>query len=87
MKRMKLKPDIRGFIWRLSGDDRVISLLEFSLGRVLENAANRNEPVWSMVTPEQARHVADWLTAATINGDAWLRNYGQRGQTPRNRPA
>lgn len=69
----KLRPDIASFIWKLTDDETVLRLLELSLGRVLENAAAGGAFPMSMINGVQATHITDWLTAAVVADETWLK--------------
>jgi hypothetical protein len=80
MKRMKLKPEIASYIWRLSDDTKVIDLLEVSLGRVLENASKGGISSMHLIDAQKATHITDWLTAAVKTQETWLSNTDADGR-------
>jgi hypothetical protein len=79
MKR-QLPLEIRTFLWKLSDDMRVQRLLELSLGRVLEKNVREGRFALHGVTPQQAAHVADWLTSAVAAEAAWLADLDDLGR-------
>ncbi|MCS4089724.1 PcfJ domain-containing protein [Rhizobium sp. BK176] len=76
----KLRPDIASFLWKLTEDETVLRLLELSVGRVLENAAAGGAFPMSLITASQATHIADWLTAAVLTDEDWLKATDTRGR-------
>lgn len=69
---------------RLTGfsgeDERLGTLLALSAGRVMLNAVRRGANVLNTATDVQLAHIADWLKAATVNDDPWLRRVDEHGR-------
>lgn len=74
LRKIVLRADIAGYVRKLTDDMRVLELLELSLGRVLANAGKDGSFVFDLVNGQQATHITDWLTAAVVNDEEWLRN-------------
>jgi hypothetical protein len=76
----KLRPDIASFLWKLTEDETVLRLLEMSVGRVLDNAAAGGAFPMSLINASQATHITDWLTAAVLADEDWLKATDTHGR-------
>jgi hypothetical protein len=76
----KLRPDIASFLWKLTENEQVLKLLELSVGRVLEKAAAGGAFPMSLINASQATHVTDWLTAAVLADEEWLKAIDDHGR-------
>ncbi|MBY3151073.1 hypothetical protein HFO56_01440 [Rhizobium laguerreae] len=76
----KLRPDVASFLWKLTENEQVLSLLELSVGRVLEKAAATGAFPMSMIDAHQATHITDWLTSAVVADEGWLKATDTHGR-------
>lgn len=75
------RADISKLISNLA--DRDIHLGQFlawSVGRVFLNAARHGEDWQSQWNDEAMRHIKDWLKAAMVNDETWLKNIDDQGR-------
>jgi hypothetical protein len=63
-----------------SDDERVLTLLTFAVGRVLERDFISHGLTIGWETTEIIRHVADWLQASVIDNDEWLERLDDHGR-------
>ena len=58
-----------------ASEPEVLSLLDVCVGRLLRRPGED-----SSVDKERLHHIADWLRAALVNDEPWLKNVDERGQ-------
>ncbi len=56
------------------GDERLGLLLSYCIGRLMLRAGKAGEDWRNVARDEDIRHVTDWLKAALVNDEAWLKN-------------
>ena len=70
-----MRKQINPFIQPYASQPALFSLLDVSVGRLLRREGN---PL--AVDKEKLRHIADWLRAALVNDEPWLKNVDERGR-------
>ncbi len=61
-------------------DERIGVLLSYCVGRVMLRSAKAGGEWEHLARDEDIRHITDWLKAAVVNDEAWLKNIDDRGR-------
>ncbi len=61
-------------------DERLGVLLSYCVGRVMLRSAKAGDDWEYLARDEDVRHITDWLKAAVVNDDPWLKNIDDRGR-------
>ena len=69
-----LDDQITDFLKTLTDDDRVLFLLTYSLGRVLNRMKNKKMKWREEAINVDLRHIVHWLEIAIFHNDEWLNN-------------
>ncbi len=62
------------------GDERLGLLLSYCVGRLMLRTAKAGGDWREIARDEELRHIADWLKAAIVNENAWLKNVDEWGR-------
>ncbi len=61
-------------------DERLGVLLSYCVGRVMLRSAKAGDDWERLARDEDVRHITDWLKAAIVNDEPWLKNVDDRGR-------